>query len=157
MGGLPSYILFNGKDVRKPREEESQQLQFDALKYCNQKRYLTYLKLENKLKKNANKVIKTFDNTPPPEVPPAIIEYADKYMLKRKDRRIFYLMDWNGQHVYRTYWLKYGLLPVPSSIILYDEQTIRRPNQEEFKNMRIPMSNAMLKHAMEQAHQDNKD
>ena len=157
MGGAPTYFLLDGNNVRIPTKEEDRELQLDVLKYCNNKRHLTYLKLEKILQKNAHKRMEIADNTPPPEIPPVIITYADKYMLKGKDRKIFYLMDWNSQHVYRTYWLRYGLLPVPASIILYDGYTIRRPTQEEFKQMRLPMDKALLKRAMELRHQDNKD
>ena len=144
-GGAPQYVLFDGKIVRHPTTEEDKILQLDATRFCHKKRYKDYLELSKKLQKKANKTMTLVDKTEPPEVPLAINTYADKYMMKGKGRKIFYLMDWEGQHVYRTYWPHYGLLPVPKSVILYDGNIIRHPTKEEFEKMRIPMEKAYFK------------
>ena len=155
--GLPQYILYNGKRARFPTIEEDRVLQTDARNYCNILYKKNYTTLERKLRSKKNKIMKIKISTTPPEVPSAITEYANKYMLKGNDREIFYLTTWNNYQVYRVYWKRYGLLCIPSSIILYDGNVIRRPTQDEFKNLRKPMSDAIEKRAIYLGRQDNTD
>lgn len=155
--GSPKYILYNGKQARFPTIEEDRVLQTNVRNYCNVKQKKNYTALEQKLSSKKNKTMEIKISATPPEVPSAITEYADKYMLKGKDREIFYLTTWNDYQIYRVYWKRYGFLCVPSSIILYDGSTIRRPTQDEFKKLRKPMNDALEKRAIYLGHQDNKD
>ena len=97
------------------------------------------------------------DCTEPPNIPPALYEYANKYMIKGDDVHFLYLMDWENQHVYRAYWSRYGFILNPLTVILYDGHKIRRPSAEEFKIMLNPMRHAYEQYLNEQAHLHSKD
>ena len=153
--GLPYYILYNGKITRRPTQEENHMLQADARDYSIFKAKKIYKKLDKQLYFGSNKILNINDtDISSKEVPTSVIRYADKYMMRGTDREIFYLMDWNGYHIYRVYWKRYGLKPHRLTIILYDGKTIRRPTEEEFKELKSPMSNAYFEYLLELGRQE---
>ena len=86
----------------------------------------------------------------------ALYKYANKYMIKGKDVEFLYITDWNGQHVYRTYWHRYGFIFNPLTVILYDGHTIKRPSKGEFMILLDPMQHAYEKYLIELEHLHNK-
>ena len=156
-GDIEYYILYDGKQVRLPRPEERQQLRHDVRVYYNKSIGKTNRLITRKLSRNANKIMVIDDNTPPPQIPPALKQYTNKYMIKGDDVEFLYIMDWNGQHVYRTYWLRYGSIFNPLTVILYDGHIIRRPSEEEFKLMYTPMCQAYEKYLIELGRLHSKD
>ena len=140
----PIYILYNGKKVYRPTIEEMSILRYDARIWQNYK-----------YKKDLKKLI-IDDNTEPPNIPPALYTYANKYMRVNKNVKFLYIMDWKDQHVYRTYWSGYSSILNELTIILYDGHTIRRPNKEEFKAMLNPMSRAYENYLRELTRSHNK-
>ena len=76
----------------------------------------------------------------PPDIPPAIVEYADEHSKNPSDaiRRWFmYYTAWNNKEVYLMFWnfqepRDVGL-PIP---LLYDCQNVRKLNIDEYKQFR---------------------
>lgn len=153
----PFYILFDGKNITVPTIEEYKQLNWDVRIHTNKVLIKNNKILTKKLSRNAQKIMKTEDNTEPPNIPPVLYKYANKYMIKGDDIEFLYLMEWEGQHVYRTYWKRYGFIFNPLTVILYDGHTIRRPSQQEFDVMLSPMQHAYEKYLNEQARLHSKD
>lgn len=156
-GGSEYYILYDGKNVRMPKPEERKQLRLDVRTKYNKSIEKTNRLLTRKLSRNAKKIMKIEDNTPPPQIPPALKIYSDKYMIKGDDVEFLYIMDWKGQHVYKTHWLRYGAVFNPLTVILYDGHTIRRPSKEEFSILYSPMCRAYEKYLIELGRSHNKD
>ncbi len=156
-GGTPRYILYNKKEIRRPTKEENVILQQEAIQHNNIVVSKKYEQLTHRLAGNLNKTMNIIDETLPPDIPPVIIKYADKYMIKGNDRNIMYLMDWNDQHVYRTCWSRYPSQLHPYAIILYDGNTIRRPSKEEYDNMHSALQDALFNRLNALRLEDNKD
>ena len=152
----PIYILYNGKKVFRPTIEEISILRYDARIWQNYKYKKDLKKLTKKLSPNFDKKMIIDDNTKPPNIPPALYTYANKYMRVNKNVKFLYIMDWKDQHVYRTYWSGYSSILNELTIILYDGHTIRRPNKEEFKAMLNPMSRAYENYLRELTRSHNK-
>ena len=91
-----------------------------------------YSEIGHKLYKNMYKTMDSHDDTLPPNIPPSVTKYANKYMMKGIGRKIVYTTDWNGNHVYRVYWKKYGNMTHPLATIIYDGKTIRRPYYKDY-------------------------
>ena len=147
----PRYILFDGKKIIKPTIDEYKKLEWDVRLYTNKILSKNNKILTKKLSHNAKKIMEIEDNTEPPEVPQALYKYANKYMIKGDDVGFLYLMDWEGQHVYRTYWKRYGFIFNPLTVILYDGRTIRRPSQLEFDIIKPLLQHAYENYLNEQA------
>lgn len=155
--GSPTYILYDSKRVIFPTLDERHDLNFDAQVWSNFEHKKKTEKLKKKLLPNANKVMIMDDGTLPPQIPPILKQYANKYMIKGDDVEFLYIMDWEGQHVYRTYWHRYGAIFNPLTVILYDGHTIRRPSKEEFDVMYTPMCHAYEKYLIELGRLHSKD
>ena len=147
----PHYILFDGKKIIKPTIDEYKKLEWDVRIHTNSKLRKNNKMLTKKLSRNAEKIMEIEDNTKPPEIPQALYKYANKYMIKGNDIEFLYLMDWNGYHVYRTYWKRYGFIFNPLTVILYDGHTIRRPSSEEFDIIKPLLQHAYENYLNEQA------
>ena len=154
--GSPIYVLFNGKKVFHPSIEEMSILRYDVRVWYNYKYKKDLNKLTKKLSANFDKKMIIDDNTEPPNVPPALYKYANKYMKLNNNIKIYYVMDWKDQHVYRTYWSGYCSIFNEFTVILYDGHIIRRPNNEEFKAMLNPMRQAYKDYLNELTHSRNK-
>ena len=153
----PLYIIYDGKKIVKPRIEEYNQLIWDVQIYTNNEFNKNNKILTKKLLRNAEKVMDIENSTKPPEIPPALYKYANKYMMRGYNVEFLYIMDWNGYHVYRTYWKRYGFIFNPLTVILYDGHTIRRPTNEEFDIIKDPIRHAYEQYLNEQARLYNKD
>ena len=153
----PIYILYNGKKVFRPTIEEMSILKEYVRVWYNHKHKRDLNILTRKLSPNSNKKMVIDDNTEPPNIPPALYTYANKYMRVNKNAKFLYIMDWKDQHVYRTYWSGYSSILNELTVILYDGHTIRRPNKEEFKAMLNPMSRAYVNYLIELTRSHNKD
>lgn len=153
----PIYILYNGKKVFRPSAEEMSILKEDVRVWYNHKYKIDLNKLTKKLSPNSNKKMVIDDNTEPPNIPPALYTYANKYMRVNKNVKFLYIMDWKDQHVYRTYWSGYSSILNELTVILYDGHTISRPNKEEFYAIRNPMKKAYEDYLNELTHSHNKD
>lgn len=153
----PRYILFDGKFVLIPSIETHKTISWDVRIHTNKVLKKRNKILIKKLSRNAKKIMQIEDNTKPPEIPPTLYKYANKYMIKDENANFIYLMDWNGQHVYRAYWKKHGRAFHPYTIVLYDGHKIRRPSNDEFDEMLSPMQHAYEQYLNEQARLHNKD
>ena len=151
------YILFDGKKIIKPTIDEYKKLEWDVRLYTNKVLRKNNKILTKKLSHNAKKIMEIEDNTEPPEIPQALYKYANKYMIKGDDVGFLYLMDWEGQHVYRTYWKRYGFIFNPLTVILYDGRTIRRPSRQEFDIIKPLLQHAYENYLNEQARLHSKD
>ncbi len=153
----PCYIVFKGGKILKLTIDERKRLDWDINTHTNQVLNKNNKILTKKLSRNAKKIMEIEDNTPPPEIPNALYKYTNKYMIKGNDVGFLYLMEWNGMHVYRSYWKRYGFIFNPLTVILYDGHLIRRPSQEEFDIMLPLMQDAYEKYLNEQARLHSKD
>lgn len=131
---LPEYLLYKNKTVRVADSEEFQELTYKSIISSNKKRPLHHEILIDTVNKNSNKTMKISNIIEPPNVPPELYQYAYKKIIKEKDVRFVYIMDWNNQHVYWAYWPKYGMIK-PLTIIFCDNKIIRMPTASERKEI----------------------
>lgn len=133
----PDYLLYKNNSVIKAPYESYQELDYKSIISSNRRKPICSGILLDKLEKNSNKIMQIQDNTQPPNIPSDFYKYAYT-LIKEKDVRFIYIMDWGNEHIYWVYWPKYCLVS-PKTIILYDGRTVRLPNKEEYEQIKEPL------------------
>ncbi len=153
----PRYWLFKNGKFYKYNIKEYNQLCLDVRLHQNKEIIKNNKELTKKLLPNEYKIMEIDENMQSVDIQVTLREYAKKYMIKNQEANFLYLLEWNGQHVYRAYWPKYGFLLNRLAVILYDGHIIRRPTKEEFDELLPKMRKAYEEYLNELTHLHNKD
>ena len=151
---LPDYLLYKNNSVIKAPYDFFQELTYESIIRSNKKKPVCSGILLDRFEKYSNQIIQISDNTQPPNIPSVLYKYAYS-LVKEKDVRFTYIMDWDNKHIYWAYWPKYCLVN-PRTIILYDGHTVRMPNKEQYKQMKEPLEKE-FKNIIQQKAKSNMD